>query len=406
MSTTNVLNLDKLLARRASRLSVAPAASAPTHPISFDSGHAFSGILPDLTVEAAMALTSFRSETLQYAPRPGLTELKEWIVDYMHKDGISTAAFDEVLITNGAKHALELTCRVLLDEGDAIVVTAPTYFTAIPIFRSFGVEFIEIQQDTEGMDVGELEQALARRKRDGHRMPKFIYDIPDFHNPTGVTMSHKRREALLALAEAHGIFVVEDSPYRRVNFEGVLQPSLKSLDRAGIVFMLGTFSKIMAPGLRIGWVHCPAPMIQRMIQLKTDGGSCPLTQRLIIEFCKAGRLPAHLEIVQRVYREQRDRMVAAVRRELPDASMNVPQGAYYVWLTLPPDTDGNEIAARALREGVVFIPGSRFYAVNGGRPQGEPAPKNQVRLAYSHATFDEIDRGVKAIGKIYRDLRH
>lgn len=400
-----MMNLDKLLSRRATPLSAAPAAPAPAHPISFDSGHAFSGILPDLTAEAALALRSFRSETLQYAPRPGLPELREWIVDYMRNDGIAGAALDEVMVTNGAKHALELVCRVLLDEGDAIVVTAPTYFTAIPIFRSFGVEFIEIQQDTEGMDVGELEQTLARRKRMGRKMPKFIYDMPDFHNPTSVTMSRKRREALLALAEANEIFVVEDSPYRRVIFEGELQPSLKELDPAGIVFMLGTFSKIMAPGLRIGWVHCPQPMIQRMIQLKTDGGSCPLTQRLIVEFCKSGRLPAHLETVQRVYREQRDRIVAAVRRELPDASMDVPHGAYYVWLTLPRGTDGNEIAARALKQGVVFIPGTRFYAVNGGRPQGESAPKNQIRLAYSHATFDEIDRGVKIVGEIYRSLR-
>jgi 2-aminoadipate transaminase len=405
MSTIHAINPEKLLARRASRLSVAVSAPAPQHPISFDSGHAFPDVLPDLTAEAELALQAYRPETLQYALRPGLSDLREWIVDYMHKDGISSATVDEVLVTNGAKHALELVCRVLLDEGDAIVVTSPTYFTAIPIFRSFGVEFIEIQQDTEGMDVGELEQVLAARKRNGQKLPKFIYDVPDFHNPTGVTMSRKRREALLALAEARGIFIVEDSPYRKVVFEGELQPSLKSLDRAGIVFLLGTFSKIMAPGLRIGWVHATRDMIQRMIQLKTDGGSCPLTQRIIVEFCKAGRLPAHIENVQTVYREHRDRMVAAVRRDLPDASMSVPYGGYYVWLTLHRGVNGDEIAARAATEGVILIPGSKFYAVNGGRPSGEPAPKNQIRLAYSHATFDEIDRGMKQLGEIYSSLR-
>ncbi|MGC1782995.1 MAG: PLP-dependent aminotransferase family protein [Acidobacteriaceae bacterium] len=404
MSTINSLNMEKLLSRRASQLSVAASAPAPAHPISFDSGHAFPAVLPDLTAEAEVALQAYRPETLQYAPRPGLSDLREWIADYMHKDGIRNVSADEVLVTNGAKHALELVCRVLLDEGDAIVVTSPTYFTAIPIFRSFGVEFIEIQQDSEGLDVGELEQVLARRKRDGKRLPKFIYDVPDFHNPTGVTMSLKRRESLLALAEANGIFVVEDSPYRRVIFEGELQPSLKALDRADIVFLLGTFSKIMAPGLRIGWVHCSRGMVQRMIQLKTDGGSCPLTQRMIVEFCRAGRLPAHIEKVQGVYRDHRDRMVSAVRRELPDARMSVPQGGYYVWLTFPRGADGDKLAGLAAKENVVLIPGSRFYAVNGGRPPGEASPKNQIRLAYSHATFDEIDEGVKRIGQIYLSL--
>lgn len=405
MSTTNAMNLTRLLARRAGQLSTTPAAPAPAHPISFDSGHAFTAVLPDLTAEAETALREYRSETLQYALRPGLPPLREWIAGYLREDGVTRASVEEILVTNGAKHALELVCRVLLDDGDAIVVTAPTYFTAIPIFRSFGVEFIEIQQDSEGMDVGELEQVLARRRADGRKMPKFIYDVPDFHNPTSVTMSRQRREALLKLAEANEIFVVEDSPYRKVTFDGELPPSLKALDQAGIVFQLGTFSKIVAPGLRIGWVHATGDMIQRMIQLKTDGGSCPLTQRIIVEFCKAGRLPAHLEKVQTVYREQRDHMVAAVRRELPDAGMDVPHGGYYVWLTFPRGVEGNEIAARAAKQEVIVIPGSRFYAVNGGRPAGEAAPKNQIRLAYSHATSNEIDRGVKVLGQIYQSLR-
>lgn len=405
MSTINTMNFMRLLARRAASLSVTPAAPPPQHPISFDSGHAFSAVLPDLTAEAEAALQIHRPETLQYAVRPGLQDLREWIAGYLRDDGINRAGVDEILVTNGAKHALELVCRVLLDEGDAIVVTAPTYFTAIPIFKSFGVEFIEILQDSEGMDVGELSQVLTRRKAQGRKMPKFIYDVPDFHNPTSVTMSRQRREELLKIAEENEIFVVEDSPYRKVNFEGQLPPSLKALDQTGIVFQLGTFSKIVAPGLRIGWVHSASDMIQRMIQLKTDGGSCPLTQRIIVEFCKAGRLPGHLDKVQTIYRQQRDHMVAAVRRELPEAVMTVPHGGYYVWLTFSSGVDGNEIAARAAKQQVIMIPGSRFYAVNGGRQAGEAAPKNQIRLAYSHANFEEIDRGVKILGQIYRSLR-
>src|SRR5687767_1204193 len=246
----------------------------------------------------------------------------------MAADGIP-ATRDQVLVTNGAKHAIDLICRVLLDEGDAIVVTRPTYFTAIPIFRSFGVRFIEVGQDRDGLDVDELATVLAERDREGLAAPKFIYNVPDFHNPTGVTMSLERREALIALASERGIHIVEDSPYRKVRFEGRSIPPLKALDPDDTVFYVGTFSKLMAPGLRVGWTVASAAMIARMIQLKSDGGSCPLTQRIITEFLAGGRLQPHIERVQTTYRQNRDAMVAALRRDLPDASFEVPEGGYY-----------------------------------------------------------------------------
>jgi 2-aminoadipate transaminase len=286
---------------------------------------------------------------------------------------------------------------LLLEEGDAIVVTAPTYFTAIPIFKSFGVEFIEVSQDGNGLNVSELEQLLPERKRAGRPGPKFIYDVPDFHNPSGVTMSRERREALLALAEKNNMLVIEDSPYRKVRFEGESQPLLKALDCGNSVLTLGTFSKLLAPGLRIGWVSGPRDLLNRMIQLKSDGGSCPLTQRIIFEFCSRGRLDSHIECIQQVYRAHRDRMVAAIRRQLPGVSLLIPQGGYYVWLTLPESVDGDVLASRAARDGVILIPGSKFFA--GGK-----APKNHVRLAYSHATPAEIDAGLERIGKIYRSM--
>src|SRR5580700_5025892 len=176
-----------LFARRASGLSTNAVAGPLATAISFDSGHAFPGILPDLTQVAMSALSKYRAETLQYAPRPGLPELRSWIAEYMRADGVVDLSPDEVLVTNGAKHGLELVCRLLLDEGDSIVVSAPTYFTAIPIFKSFGVEFIEIEQDSEGLNVAELQHSLEDRKRAGKRLPKFIYDVPDFHFPSVLT---------------------------------------------------------------------------------------------------------------------------------------------------------------------------------------------------------------------------
>ena len=384
------------LSRRAATLAAALPVGAPASNLAFDSGHASNAVLPDLTAEAERALTVYRAETLQYAPRPGLADLRSRIVEQMAADGIATSR-ENVLVTNGAKHAIDLICRVLLDEGDAIVVTRPTYFTAIPIFRSYGVRFIEVGQDRDGLDVDELSRILASREREGLARPKFIYNVPDFHNPTGITMSLERRKALIQLASERGIHIVEDSPYRKVRFEGRNLPSLKALDTDDTVFYVGTFSKLMAPGLRVGWTVASAEMIARMIQLKSDGGSCPLTQRVIAEFLGGGRLPAHIERVQTTYRANRDAMVAALRRDLPDAAFEIPQGGYYVWLTLPDGVDGDRVARLALDGGVTVLAGSKFFA----SPE-TPHPKNHLRVAYSHATADEVDAGIRMLATAYR----
>jgi 2-aminoadipate transaminase len=386
------------LSRRAASLAPTLPAAAPAANLAFDSGHAANAVLPDLTREAERALTTYRAETLQYAPRPGLPELRARIVEMAEADGIA-ASRENVLVTNGAKHAIDLICRVLLDEGDAIVVTRPTYFTAIPIFRSFGVQFIEVGQDRDGLDVAELAAVLAMREREGRRQPKFIYNVPDFHNPTGVTMSLERRKALIQLASERGIHVIEDSPYRKVRFQNASIPSLKALDFDDTVFYVGTFSKLMAPGLRVGWTIAAPDMIARMIQLKSDGGSCPLTQRIITEFLGGGRLPSHIERVQTAYRHNRDAMVAALGRELPDATFEVPDGGYYVWVTLPEDVDGDRLAAAASESGVTVLPGSRFFA-----NRDVAFPKNHLRIAYSHATPDEVVDGIRRLASAYRGM--
>lgn len=384
------------LSRRATALAASLPPGAPASNLALDSGHASSAVLPDLTAEAERALTVYRSETLQYAPRPGLADLRARIVEQMAADGIA-ATREQVLVTNGAKHAIDLICRVLLDEGDAIVVTRPTYFTAIPIFRSYGVRFIEVGQDRDGLDVAELANLLASREREGLAQPKLIYNVPDFHNPTGVTMSLERRQALIHLTTERGISIIEDSPYRKVRFDGKTLPSLKALDPDDTVFYVGTFSKLMAPGLRVGWAVAPTDMIARMTQLKSDGGSCPLTQRIIAEFLAAGRLPEHIERVQRTYRQNRDAMVAALRRELPDAAFEVPDGGYYVWLTFPDDVDGDRLARVASEGGVTVLAGSKFFA-----SPDVTHPKNHLRVAYSHATTDEVDDGIRRLATAYR----
>ena len=397
--------IDSRLARRAA--SLAPAFPAPHFPseldpgvIPFDSGFAAPQLLPDLTRFAMDALTTHRAETLQYSATQGQPELRTWLAAQMNEDGCRLGP-ENILIVNGAKHGLELICRLMLDEGDAIVVTAPTYFTAIPIFRSFGVEFIEIGQDEQGLLVGELGTLLSRRAGEGRKPPKLIYNVADFHNPTGATMSEKRRRDLVTLAAREDIAVVEDTPYRRVRFEGADVPSLKSIDEAGSVFHLGTFSKLVAPGLRIGWVAAAAEMIARLIQLKSDGGSSPLMQRILYEFGRSPDFPAHVARAQAVYRERRDRMVAAIAREMPMARVSIPEGGYYLWLTLPGDMDGDAIAVRAAQAGVNLIPGSKFFAGGGAAfPSNRDSGRNHIRLSFSYATPEQIDEGISRLAAV------
>ncbi|MBB5708040.1 PLP-dependent aminotransferase family protein [Sphingopyxis panaciterrulae] len=394
---------DDRLARRARPLSTRlPSPHFPSEfgeeVILFDSGFAAPQLLPDLAPYAAVALTEHRDETLQYASGRGQPYLRAWLAEWMNADGCDVTA-DHILVTNGAKQGIDLVCRLLLDEGDAIVVTAPTYFTAIPIFRNFGVEFIEVGQDAAGLDVAALDALLARRDAEGKPPPKFIYNIPEFHNPTGATMTGARRTALVALAEAREIPILEDSPYRRVRFDGEDQPLLKALDRSGIVFHLGTFSKLVAPGLRIGWIVAEPALIARLIQLKSEGGSSPLIQRIIHDFANSSAFPDHIAKVQREYRVRRDCILAAVGRDLPEARIAIPGGGYYVWLTLPDRVDGDLLAARAADAGVHLIAGSRFFAGSS-----DDAPRHHVRLSFSYATPHQIEDGIRRLGAVYRTI--
>lgn len=391
------------LARRATHLSTRlPAPHFPSEfgqeIVLFDSGFAAPQLLPDLAPYAAAALAEHREETLQYASGRGQPYLRQWLADWMNDEGCALTA-DHILVTNGAKQGIDLVCRLLLDEGDAIVVTAPTYFTAIPIFRNYGIHFIEATQDATGIDIAALERQLERRAAEGLPPPKFIYNIPEFHNPTGATMPADRRAALVALAQARGIAIVEDSPYRRVRFDGDGGPLLKSLDADGTVFHLGTFSKLVAPGLRIGWVAADPAHIARMIQLKAEGGSSPLIQRIIHGFASSPAFPDHIARVQAAYRERRDAIVAAIARDLPGAHVAVPEGGYYVWLTLPEAVDGDLLAERAAAAGVHLIAGSRFFAV-----QDDHTPRNHIRLSFSYTTPAQIDDGVQRLGVVYRAM--
>ena len=370
--------------------------NAPPGMISFGSGDAYPEGLPDLGDLARVAASSFRQETLQYSGRAGLPELRAWVARHVGEEGVR-ATPDDVVIVNGAKHALDLVCRLFVDPGDTVIVTTPAYMSALDIFRTYEVQFLEVTQDAEGMRVDDLRDRLRARRNAGSPLPKLLYDVPEFHNPSGVTLSAPRRGALAQLAEEFGFLIVEDDPYRRIRFEGTAVPPIQSCAPPGVVVGIGTFSKLIAPGLRLGWVVATPDIAGRLGRLKSDGGSCPLTQRLIIEYARAGHMEPHLRDLTRTYHAHRDITMEALKRALPGARWSRPQGGYYLWVHLPDGVDADRFAAAAWRHGAEVLPASEFYATAG--------PATHIRLAYSHASPAEITEGVRRLGKALEEMR-
>lgn len=364
--------------------------------IELSGGFAFPDCLPDTSNEAAIATGKYRTETMQYSAGFGLDEMRDFVVDYVAQDGVRCKR-ENVLIVNGAKHGIDLACRVFIEPGDVVIVTAPIYVTALSIMRSFQVNWLVVGQDEEGIDVDALERKLTATASTGKLLPKLLFDVPDFHNPTGITTSAARRKKLVELAKRFNFVIVEDDPYRKVRFEGAAVPPVKSYDDAGVVIALGTVSKILAPGLRIGWVIADVDIVSRMVALKSDGGTSPLAQRIILEINKNGKIGHHIAEITNTLRRHRDVMCTALAKRLPEIKVRRPEGGYYLWAELPEGLSAETLAGLAVRHGVRVIPGALFFPV-------EPKT-NCMRLCYSNVNPDEIDEGVKRLAMAYGELR-
>lgn len=360
--------------------------------VSLNSGLAYPPLLPDVIGEATEAAREHPAETLQYGPLMGIPNLREEISRFVAEDGVNCGP-ENVLVTNGAKSALDLACRTFIEPGDRVIVTRPTYMTALQILRSHGAVFLSVGQDHEGLDAEDLEKQLRRLAANGERQPKLLFDVPDFHNPTGITTSAARRMRLIELAEKYGFIILEDDPYRRIRFEGDSVPPVKSFDENEVVVALGTVSKILAPGLRVGWAIGRKEVIDRMAMQKSDGGTNPFSQRIIVGLMRSGKMTAHIEKLSDEMRLHRDVMVAALSEHCPQAATRVPQGGYFLWLTFPEGTDAEHVAALALRHGAEVSSGRLSFP--------NEAPGNHIRLSYSFAAPEEITKGVRSLGKAY-----
>ena len=360
--------------------------------IVLSSGLAYPPLLPDVVREAMEAVRDRPGESLQYGPLMGLDDLRDEIAAFVAADGV-TCDRENVLVTYGAKSALDLACRVFVEPGDRIIVTRPTYLTALQIMRCHGVSFLDVGQDGEGLDTGELEAKLVRLRRNGERMPKLLFDVPDFHNPTGITTSAVRRQRLVDLAERYGFVILEDDPYRRLRFEGEPVPPVKTFDRAGVVVALGTVSKILAPGLRVGWAIGPKEVVDRMAMQKADGGSNPFAQRIVAELMRGNKMAKHVDELSAEMRRHRDAMVEAFRDFLPEAEVRVPQGGYFLWAALPEGTDAETVARIALDRGAEVSSGRLCFP--------NEVPGHHLRLAYSFVDTGAIRKGVRRLGDAY-----
>ncbi|HEY5002687.1 MAG TPA: PLP-dependent aminotransferase family protein, partial [Ktedonobacteraceae bacterium] len=286
--------------------------------------------------------------------------------------------------------------KIIIDPGDRIVVEAPTYMGALQAWSSYGAAYVMVAVDEQGMQTDLLEEALQQN-------PKYIYVLPNFQNPTGVTLSEERRRILVQQARRYGVPIVEDDPYGELRFEGEPLPSLLALEGEqqegtyqGNGIYLGTFSKIMAPGMRLGWVIAPAQVISKLVQAKqgVDLHTSTFTQMIAYELLKDGFLDEHVHLIRRVYQERRDAMLAAMEEYFPEeVKWTHPVGGMFLWVTLPEGSDATELLKPAMERNVVFVPGASFYPNGGGR--------NTMRLNYSH---DKPERIREGIGRLARAL--
>jgi len=344
---------------------------------------------------------------LQYGASEGYEPLREMVARHIQRYGIK-AKTENVLITSGSQQALDLIGKLLINSGDRVLVEAPTYLGALQAFNVYGAEYVSVLSDDDGLRTDLLEKPL----RSG---PKFMYVLPNFQNPGGTTLSEERRHELVLLADRYGVPIVEDDPYGQLRYEGEHLTPLVVLDREnlrrddgyslGNVIYLSTFSKTLAPGLRLGLIVAPAQVISKLVQLKqgADLHTSTFAQFVAYEVAKDGFLDEHVKLIRKVYRERRDVMLAALKEFFPeDVKWTHPKGGLFLWVTLPQGMNCQKLFEDAVREKVAFVPGDCFYAGNGFTEEGF----RHFRLNFSYGTPEQIREGVRRLAVAVRHQLH
>jgi 2-aminoadipate transaminase len=387
---------ERTRAMRSSAMRDLMAITARPEVISLAGGLPDTSTFPPESFAAQMTRIAQESsaEALQYGPTGGFEGTKSAIRGVMAAEGMAPDP-EDIIVTTGGQQAIDLITKTLVDPGDPVICEAPTYPGAVPVFSSYEADTHQVEMDSDGMRIDELEALLGRLDAAGRR-PKFIYSVPSFQNPAGVTLSAERRRRLVELAAEREVLVVEDNPYGLLRYEGEPQEPLYQLDGGNYVIYVGTLSKILSPGIRLGWAVAPPPVMEKIELGKqaTDLCTSTLSQYFALEYFAEGRWRSYIDSLCDVYRSRRDAMLDALERHFPgQASWTRPGGGLFVWATLPAYIDTSDLLAKALRENVAFVPGAAAY-VDGARGT------SSMRLNFSGSTEHEIREGIRRIGKV------
>lgn len=373
------------------------AVAARPEIVSFAGGMPFTQAL-DFDAVEAVAVKVIREHgptALQYGGGQGRAELREQLIRVMAHEGVPSHV-DELIVTVGGQQALELVAKCFLDPGDVLVAEGPTYVGALGAFSSHQAEVVHVPMDDHGMRVDQLEDVLDRLTAAG-RTPKFVYTIPNHHNPAGVSLSVERRHRLAELAERLDLMILEDNPYGLLDFEGKTWPSLRELVPDRVIYV-GTVSKTFAPGARIGWIAAPGPVRDKLILLREAADLCPsnLTQMIVEQWLSSQPWQQQVQTFREVYRERAHVMLDALERELPDGvAFTRPEGGFYIWMTVPPGVDTSDLLAKAIDHRVAYVPGRGFYADGSGG--------SQLRLCYSFPPSERAREGVARLGELLHE---
>ena len=329
---------------------------------------------------------------MQYGSGQGEPAIREAICEVMKLEGIS-AHPDDVTVTVGSQQGLDLVTRIFCDPGDVVLCEAPSYVGALGVFRAYQCEVVHVAMDDQGLVPGALTEAIAAVKQAGKKI-KFLYTIPNFHNPAGVTQSLERRAEILRVAEQGDVLVVEDNPYGLLGFDGDPLPAMRSMNEDHVVY-LGSFSKTFAPGFRVGWVLAPHAVREKLVLAQESATLCP---PVFSQFAVAAYLTNHdwrgqIKIFREMYRERRDAMITGLHDHMPaGTSWTVPHGGFFVWVTLPPGLDSHAMLARAVTARVAYVPGTAFFADGFG--------SRHMRLSYCFPTPQRIIEGTRRLGEV------
>lgn len=365
--------------------------------ISFAGGLPAPELFPieEIKIACIEVLNDKGQAALQYSTTEGYIPLREAICGRMKNLGIETS-IDNVIITTGSQQALDLSGKLFIDEGDTIICESPTYLAAINAFKAYMPKFQEVAMDEEGMIMEELEKTLKDNPN-----AKFIYTIPDFQNPTGRTMSLSRRKKLIELANQYDIVIIEDNPYGEVRFAGEKLPPVKHFDTEGRVIYLSTFSKIFAPGLRLGWICADKKFIDKYVPFKqnVDLHSDIFAQMITAKYMELFDIEAHIEKIREVYRHRRELMINCIKEEFPkNAKYTLPDGGLFIWVELAENVDTSKLFVKALENNVVFVSGQSFF------PNGNC--KNGFRLNYSNMPDERIIEGIKRLATVIKEYQN